>query len=358
MSVYQIYILGYLLLHLMVVVTEAAVNEDPTGLTPHTESFFLGQSLYTKCCYVTPIGVECPNQLNRTTLYNIVTDNYAGLELYQTFLLVASNVPLFFVALQTYYLRDYTRTFIIIGAALISSLFHLCKTKTGMGICVLPFCTLRALDYAFSNTVLVSAILFVLPIVLKSHDTLIIRGASATYWPNNGGAQRLNGANRIDNNIEQSNFIQNYIRSLKRFKFIESYILIAAFTMVFFSVSGPLLCNGTNVLNFLVVLIIWTIFIGLIGGMILYYWNNIRVVIDTKYTFIGLLFGIGAIIPFIVEGFIDVSSYWITHSLWHLLAAPALLFIFNCRHLPHDSDPNSTYYCCWWCTPPKLQQYM
>lgn len=332
MIYYQFYIVAYFIFNVA-----AGISTNMTTNTSTT--FVLDQSLQTRCCYVTPIGVECPNQLNRSSVYNVITDSYAGLELYQTFLLVASNVPLFFVALQTYSLCDYTRTFLLTGAALVSSLFHLCKTRLGVGICLLPFCTLRALDYAFSNTVLVSTILFLFPIVLYSHDTVSIRGKENMTMESK------------NHRIDQIN--QKYTKSLRKLRFIESYILVGFFAMVYFSVSGPLLCNGNFMINFLVVIFITALMIGLVGSAILYYCNNIKIVMNTKYIFIGLLFGMAAIIPFIVEGSLDVSSYWITHSLWHLLAAPALWFVFNSRTQTLDGDLKASR-SCYSCGRPSL----
>lgn len=266
-------------------------------------TFVFGSTTAIRCCYTTPIGNECPNDLNRSTYYNTITDEYAGLEIYQTFILVASNMPLLIAARKSFSFKDYTRGFLIATASFVSSVFHLCKTKIGYGICLLPFCTLRALDYAFSNTVLVSTILFVLPICVTEFDTII---HSSYGVPN---------TNTIAGNA-----------------FMESYVLIGFFSVVYFSMAGALLCSGRYALNFITVIIVLAIVIGIFGRTVLSVWYGITIKFDRTNIILGLFFGGVAIIPFVIEGVLDLSSYWITHSLWHLFVTPALLFIFESRY--------------------------
>jgi hypothetical protein len=184
---------------------------------------------------------------------------------------------------------------------------------------------LRSLDYAFSNTVLVSAFLLVFPLVTKPYDTI-------EFTLPNGLKKEINTiyGPRWEMTLED----RDRFRIASQYTHVEVYTLVAFFALVYLSMSGPLLCSGRYAFNFIIVIIVAAVVIGVIGRTILYNWYNIQIIFNKRFLLASVVFGILAMIPFIVEGALDPSSYWITHSLWHLLAAVALLCVVEARYSP------------------------
>lgn len=233
------------------------------------------------------------------------TDVFGALQSYQTIFLVISNLFLLIPALKAFWNSDFTRTCVFLSAMLVSSAFHLCKTKPHSGgICLLPFCTLRSMDYSTSITLLLSVIYAVFPWLYGEN---VRRGPEEeAISPSRMGA--------------------------------EGYVL------VFFWISlnqlfSLLRCGSDETLVFMIV----ALSIGCIPAILSFALapgnSSCRPCLgggrylpwDMRDFAIGFGLGVVAISLFVVESFLNSSWYWITHSLWHVFAALSAVFLLDCR---------------------------
>lgn len=247
------------------------------------------------CCKINALGEYCialgPG--NNDIHY---TDEFGGTEPYQTVFLIISNLFILLPAFKSYYLKNYSRTFLNIMAMLISILYHLCKTKsTTSGYCLLHFCVLKNLDYSFSTTLLISIIFFIIPFVDED--------GKKTY--------------------------------LSKYNFIESYILLSYFGVLYIILSSTILCYNKNSTLIFIITAGSAIAISIIGNIIVTKCLELnKNYFNTRIIIIGFIIGALSIFLFIISDYLDKNTYWITHSLWHILASITQFILLDIRKKP------------------------
>lgn len=257
------------------------------------------------CCNTNALGYQCDS--NWTADFG-PTDDFGSLEPYQTFVLTASNLFLLLPALKLFISNTYYKTnnksivFLNLMAMIVSFLYHLCKTNgpNGGGACLLHFCTLKNLDYSFSNTLLVSLIFFLFPFAIQ-----------------------------LEEEETKGLFI------LEDYRFIENYVLCFYFWTIFLLLDSTLLCTGNFTMVLFLAIISSSILIAIVGHCII-----IESITDRRRfakfnkinTAVGFTLVLIAAFFFVIEDYMDKRYYWITHSLWHIFASLAQLVLLDARN--------------------------
>jgi hypothetical protein len=264
--------------------------------------FVLEPTNNINCCNVNSLGYEC---YNPNPGYGIgINDEYGSSEVYQAVFLIISNLFLLLPAFKSFLMNDYCRTFINISAMIVSSLYHLCKTnsKRVRNVCLVQFCILKNLDYSTSITLLISLIFFLLPFIYDIKNDKFAKQKGVKY------------------------------KKTTRFNFLEPYILLCYFIFTYITISGSVFCSNKYILELFGGLIGSAFIISIIGNIIItkilklhkYYFNK-------KILFVGFFLAGLALVLFCISDYLPISSYWITHSLWHILGALAQIVLLNIR---------------------------
>jgi hypothetical protein len=305
------------------------------------------------CCNINALGDMCNLPENPSDL-----DIYGGLEVYQTVFLVISNFLFLMPAFKAFLIKNYSRVFLILVTMIVSSFYHLCKTSSpsGGGTCLLQFCTLKYLDYASSNTLLISLVLFFIPFTIEEEEeeeeeeALCAEEQVKKKHSSQNQAWPLRGKSRyqetITNNKEiyyEKENIQKRIE-IKKYRFIEDYLLIIYFELIYITLQSTLFCSGKHTLSLSLSLIGSSVVIAVIGHLIIIrkYANDINGKGDNSYKkiyekynkvniIVGIILAFIAIMFFVIEDYMDPKFYWITHVLWHTFAAFSALFLFDSR---------------------------
>jgi hypothetical protein len=268
--------------------------------------FVLGPTYKINCCNTNALGVECIDSENSFGSYDL----YGSSEIYQTIILIISNLVLIAPAFKAFFIGNYSRTFINLNAMLISSLYHLCKTNTDhpKGICLIQFCVLKNLDYSASMTLLISVIFFILPFVNEE---------------------------KLQKDINESKF-KNKLPGKKisiKLNFIEDYLLLCYFGFIYITLSSTVFCSNNYIMPLFIGLIISSIIITIIGNIIVTKCLEInKNYFNRQITFIGFFLVSISLALFIVGDYLPTSSYWVTHSLWHIFGALSQLVLLNIRN--------------------------
>jgi len=294
-------------------------HEGDNGL-----GFIFSPTNTINCCNVNALGYECvvlssgiPAGIDGGLFQrNSPTDDFGSLDLYQTIILVVSNLVLLLPAFKAALLGNWSRVFLNFMAMIFSMWYHLCKTKSvSGGICVLNFCTLKNLDYSFSNTLEISLIFFLFPFIIEEEEDYSTK-------------ERLHSKKDI--------FIRKYAH-------IESFILISFFFIIFILLDSTFFCSGQHSMALFLIMSGSALLITLIGHCIITrlvfvseriqnnYWGEYYANWNRVNFIVGTIFAILAVGFFIVEDYISKDYYWITHSLWHILAALAQVFYLDIR---------------------------
>lgn len=270
------------------------------------------------CCNVNSLGFEC-NIPNPGDDFG-ATDEFGSLELYQTIFLVLSNLVLLIPAFKAFIIKNYSRVFLNLLAMFISSAYHLCKTSNNNsgGLCFLPFCTLKSLDYAASNTLLISLIFFILPFTIEEFNT--------------------------GDNIKQD---KKEKKLLKKIRFIEDYILLCYFGAIYLILNSTILCSGKKLFLVFIIFIISSLFIAIVGHFIILKiaGKNTYMTYNRTNLFIGFTLAAIAILFFFIEDYMNKKYYWIFHSLWHIIASISQIFLLDARTNTRTGF-KSFFFCC------------
>lgn len=265
------------------------------------------------CCQTTPTGDVCASSSSPNT------DTFGGMDPVETAFLVLSNLLLLLPAYKTFLMYNYTRTYITLSSMIFSSLYHLCKTSVkGGGICLLPFCTLKNLDYSFSTTVLSSILLLLFPFTAVSREY------------NNRNNEGVRGRWEDFAGV------------------LETYILISTVFFLYITLgSTSLFCGGRNSSWLFGGVIVVTLLACLIGYVILrllhlhkaYYEN-----INKTNAIIAIVFAVLAVVCFLVEDYLPRSLYAVLHSFWHIFASLSYLYFLEIRN-PHRTGLEVIFVC-------------
>ncbi len=272
---------------------------------------------HVDCCQVNAVGETCgiPNPDN--------FDVFGGANAVQTCTLVLSNLVLFHAAYKAAYMRLYDICFVTLFAMIWSALYHLCKAQLGgANVCLLPFCTLKHLDYASSNTVLICSILHVLIPEPFYGDVPDFSEENGNYY-----AQLWTKRVKV-----WSKFIKHQKRTF----------IICAYILVLVLLESTLFCSGTR----------YALLFGLAGGMalglVLFAYFNLWLLLAPDFPssisqlfrqagynksnlIMGLVCGVISLVLFFVEDAAAIASYWYLHSLWHVFAAVSETILLDVR---------------------------
>lgn len=225
--------------------------------------------------------------------------NYFANNVWEAILLVSSNAVLLPVTWRAMSHGYKTRAYLSFAAFTASVCYHLCIIAPLFGeSCVLHFCALKLLDYTPSYTILITGPLLLVP---------------------------FNAFYRKEDLDKPKTIIK------PDFTFVDDWIIFSCAIYVAVVVGE---INGFGPLTWLQ-LAIPLIFVILV---VIFSWVHIYVVFKRKPTFdipdliaVAVLSVFG-IFMFLIEYVLNPTSYWATHSLWHLLGGLAYLYLIEARN--------------------------
>lgn len=264
-----------------------------------------------------------------------VNEKYLSHHFHEVILLVSSNLLLLLPFWKAYILHEYLRAFIYLCSFFFSSSYHLCKTAgTDGSACLLPLCSLKLLDYTFSYTILMASFLYFLDFgvvykYLKKYHKHSKRLESKTinmfyYGPNEQNDTTYQFTKPNLKLKRKENLIQPDM------SYIEDWIIFCSILYNSISVSE----NEFNPLTYtqlgIGIGVIWAVVI--IGWIYNYITFKISPYFDVKDLIIALILAVIGVFLFIIEDYIPSSTYWITHTLWHIFAAVSQLYLLEARN--------------------------
>jgi hypothetical protein len=268
---------------------------------------------------------------------------YLSHEIYEVIALVVTNLFLVFPLWKAYNLHEYTRAFLLLCSITFSSLYHLCKTSTADpdgSLCVLSLCALKLLDYTFSYTILNSSLLYLLDFgAVYKHLNFYHTHSKKfevkkhfkpqSFHPWKGGITGNVGLTEGLKSVEPSLKNEEYLVK-PDMTYVEDYFIYLSVLYNAISVYT----NGFTSLTIiqLIILLGITILILVLGWTYIYSYYHIYPHYDTIDLIISIILATIGIILFLVADYLPVSSYWITHSLWHIFVSFSNLYLLEARN--------------------------
>ncbi len=262
------------------------------------------------CCQVNAYGQTCG--VPDPTHYDI----FGGANTIQTCALILSNLPLLIAATKAAYMGLYDISMATFISMCFSWLYHMCKAQIGgANVCVLPFCSLKHLDYASSTTVLMRILLHVIiPVPYYTADDL------------------------TEGSKSSNSFMIIFGKHVKR---AEKAFTICLYFMTLIILQSTSFCGGTQnaglfglligITALFTLVVYWTLWISVQGNWSIWMniWHNAGY--NGVNTIVGLSLGLIALILFFIEDGTAISSYWYIHTLWHIFAELSEIVLMDVR---------------------------
>lgn len=228
--------------------------------------------------------------------------------------LTLSNLTFLVPALRALQFQNYSRFFICMLIAFVSSFYHACKPLNG--VCLFPYSVLWFLDFEFATLLIPATLLYFIPF------GPIYQYSPAWDSPNQAQSNEgYDGEMIISRQIIKPNH-----------QYIENVLLLGLAV----GIAVHLLTLGEPTLPVLIGLVGGCMFLIGVSWWWLWWKFSIKPRLDWLDLFIMLVL-MGCGIPLYFFGHKAGSAYyWVIHAIWHVLMAMGQFYLLETRSLVHS----------------------